>query len=67
MQDLEFSILLAINLTVSCNPVSLLLGSGGVDTKLGFSYLSQAGQLHKEEKHKEKFTVKTAVDHKSSP
>lgn len=53
--------LLAVTLTVSCNPVSVLLGSGcgGVCVcecmwiqQLSFSYLSEAVQLQKEKKKK---------------
>lgn len=53
MQFLEFSRLLTINLMVSCNPVSVLLvsgGEGGVGNKnmLGFFHIYEAVQLYKE-------------------
>lgn len=48
--------LLAVTLTVSCNPVSVLLGSGvrgwGWIQQLSFSYLSEAAELQKEKKKK---------------
>ena len=59
MQVLGFSRILAFNLTVSCNLLSVLLDSGrGVIQKLVFFYLSEAVQLRKENKVIEKFTIK---------
>lgn len=62
MQVFEFSRLLAVNLTVSCNSASVLLGSGeGMDTEVRIFPVSKTVQLHKKNKLVEKFTVKTTV------
>lgn len=64
MQVFEFSRLLAVNLTVSCNSASVLLGSGeGVDAEVRIFPASETVQLHKENKLVEKFTMKT-TDHR---